>query len=385
MASEPAPCASEVAVKYLRMQLARNVGPITLRRLLDRFQTIDNVLSASAAELASVEDVGRRRADAIRRARDNEQVPRELALAAEGGVRILCVEDSDYPPLLRHIPDPPICLYVRGRLEREDALGIAIVGSRRCTHYGCEQARRFASALAGVGFTVVSGLARGIDGYSHEGALAAEGRTVAVLGNGLSGVYPPEHAGLGERVAQSGALISELPMEAAPEAGNFPRRNRIITGMCLGVIVVEAGQRSGASITARLASEYNREVFAVPGRVDSPASAGTNAMIRDGQAKLITSLEDILDELGDVGQIVKPEADTAHADAATVQPDMTARLSSDEKLVFDALGTEPEELAAIGTRCGLGLGKVASVLTVLQLKGMTRQLPGNLHLKRKPT
>ena len=375
-------CASPAARLYLRLQLTRNIGPIIVRRLLDRFGTVERILSASVAELADVEGVGSSRARAIQRAPDDGDVDRELALADQRQVRVLCLEDPDYPALLKHIPDPPLCLYVQGNLEPEDAVAVAIVGARRCTHYGTEQARRFASALAGVGFTVVSGLARGIDGRSHEGALAAGGRTLAVLGNGLSSIYPPEHAALADRVVQNGALISELPMEIVPEAGNFPRRNRIITGLCLGVLVIEASRRSGAQITARLASEYNREVFAVPGRVDSDASVGTNAMIRDGQAKLVTCLEDILDELGDVGRMVKPDADELEQGEPAEPGIPVPRLLPSEKLVYNAVGVEPTDLASICETCGLTVSQVTSTLTLLQMKGAVRQLPGNLYARR---
>jgi len=381
MAQEPGQPASPVAVKYLRLQLARHVGPVVLRRLLERFRNIDAVLAASGDQLARVKGVGPERARAILEARQQDQAERETARAAEYGVRIVCLEDADYPASLRHIPDSPICLYVRGTLQREDAVAVAMVGARRCTHYGCEQARRFGAALAGAGFTVVSGLARGIDGYSHEGALAAGGRTLAVLGNGLAHVYPPEHTELAERVAASGALLTELPLETAPEATNFPRRNRIIIGLSLGVIVVEAGRRSGALITARLASEYNREVFAVPGRLDSHASFGTNTMIRDGQAKLVACLEDVLDELGEVGRITRRAAsEPAETPAAGDAP--LPRLSTEQELVWNAVPAQPTDLASICRGCGLSVGTVTSTLTVLQLKGIVQQLPGDRFARR---
>jgi DNA processing protein len=285
----------------------------------------------------------------------------------------------DYPAQLKHIPDPPLCLYVRGSLEPADAVAVAVVGSRRCSFYGIEQTRRFASGLASVGFTVVSGLARGIDGHAHRAALAAGGRTVAVLGNGLASVYPPEHAELADQVAASGAVVSELPMLVGPEAGHFPRRNRIIVGLSLGVIVVEAGRRSGALISARLASEYNREVFAVPGRVDVDNSAGTNSMIRGGQAKLAASLEDVLDELGDVGRImVQPETDSPGQVPGAALP-----LTPEEQRVIDSIGDDEADLEVVCQRSALGVAKVTATLTSLQLKGQVRRLPGNVYARRK--
>ncbi len=375
-------CASPVAAQYLALNMAPDVGPITVRRLIEHFSDLEGVFSASTTELAQVEGVGPQRAKAIRRARDNPDLAEELARAADEGVRILCTQDDEYPAPLRHIPDPPICLYVRGTLEPTDAVAIAIVGARRCTYYGMEQARRFGSALAGAGFTVVSGLARGVDGYAHEGALAAGGRTFAVLGNGLTRIYPPEHADLGERVAHHGALIGELPMDAAPEAKNFPPRNRIIIGLCLGVLVIEAGRRSGALITARLATEYNREVCAVPGRVDSDASAGTNAMIRDGQAKLVTCLEDVLDELGDVGRIMLPEDTDANRGESATEGAAAPPLTQEERQVLDALSQEPTGPDYICEGSGLAVSKVVAVLTALQMKGLVRQLPGTRYVRR---
>ncbi|MEE9296898.1 MAG: DNA-processing protein DprA, partial [Phycisphaerae bacterium] len=257
--------ASPAALKYLRLQCAHDVGPVCTRKLVEHFGSVDKVLTASIKALEEVEGVGRYRAQAIQTARHTDAVQQAVALAAERGARIICREDEEYPKLLTHTPDPPVCLYVRGRLEPDDGLAIAIVGSRRNTHYGIEQSERFGALLARAGFTVVSGMARGADGAAHRGALSVGGRTVAVLGCGLGHVYPAEHAELAEDIVKSGALVSELPMDVPPEAKNFPPRNRIIVGMSLGVLVTECGKRSGAQISARLASEYNREVFALPG------------------------------------------------------------------------------------------------------------------------
>ncbi|MCP4247523.1 MAG: DNA-protecting protein DprA [bacterium] len=374
------------ALHYLRLKQADGVGPIIVRRLVEHFGDIENVLAASPEQLAEVDGVGLHRARAIAGARSDNGVEEEIARAADQGVRIVCPEDRDYPAQLEHVPDPPLCLYLRGRLEPGDAVAIAIVGSRRCTHYGCEQARRFAAALAGAGFTIVSGLARGIDGHAHQGALAAGGRTLAVLGNGLTRIYPPEHAALAGQVEAAGALLSELPLDAAPEAKNFPGRNRIITGLCLGVIVIEAARRSGALITARLASEYNREVFALPGRVDSETSAGTNALIRDGHAKLITCLEDVLDELGDVGHLMRPDlpnsSEPAAASGGGPAPFTPGRLTNDERVVLGAVGIEPIHQDHICRTCDLAAGAVAAALTGLQLKGAIRPLAGNLFVRR---
>ena len=381
--SSKGPVTSEVAAQYLRLHLADAIGPVLLGRLIKRFETIENVLSASMAELSQVEGIGERRSRAVFQSRDDGEVEREIERVSRTGARIICWEDEDYPPQLRHCDDPPICLYVRGRLQPEDAVALAIVGSRKCTRYGYDQARRFAGLLAGAGFTVVSGLARGIDSYAHEGALCAGGRTVAVLGSGVDVMYPAEHADLADRVIQSGAVISEDPMGSPPMADSFPRRNRIIAGMCLGVIVVEAGKRSGALITARLAGEYNREVFAVPGRVDTPTAAGTNDLIRKGAAKLVASLEDVLDELGEVGRVMAGSADEEGAGSAPAEDSaVLAALDSNERVILSCLGTEEVSIDRLAIETGLPPAKVTACLTTLQLKGLVVALPGNRFVRR---
>lgn len=369
--------ASPVAQKYLRLQSAKNVGPVCARKLIERFGSIDAVFAASVRELERVPDIGRGRAKGVWDARGSDNVGEELVAAARSGVRVICREDPDYPKLLAHICDPPVCLYVRGQLQPEDGVAVAVVGSRRCSHYGLEQAHRFGALLAQAGFTVVSGMARGADSAAHRGALEANGRTVAVMGNGLGHIYPPEHADLADEIAANGAVISELPMDTAPDAKNFPPRNRIIIGLALGVIVVEAGKPSGALITARLATEYNREVFAVPGRVDNPRARGTNALIRDGAAKLITCLEDVLDELGDVGRIMRPNAD--ETEGLTPAP----VLDEAERAIFDIITVDDTSLEHICNESKLSPAVVATTLTKLQMKGLIRQRPGNVFVRSR--
>jgi DNA processing protein len=383
---------SEIGRQYLRLHATADIGPIRFRRLLGHFGSIDAVLGASSAELQRVEGIGPQLAARIRAARSNDEwLDHEAGLAGANGVRIICQAEADYPAPLLHTPDPPICLYVRGRWEPADSLALAIVGTRRASHYGREQAIRFAQLLGRAGFTIVSGMARGIDGHAHRGALDAGARTLAVLGNGLSHIYPPEHESLAAEIERNGAVFSELPMETAPEAGNFPRRNRIIAGLCLGTIVVEAGKNSGALISARLAADYGREVFAVPGRIDHPdTTAGVNALIRDGRAKLVTSLDDILDELGDVGRIMRSrpapvssvkqtvsEATTGANDAAPNPVVPVDRLTSLERAVYDAVSRGAEDSDAIGAETQVDVGKVTAALTALELKGFVRRLPGN--------
>ena len=372
---------SKIGRQYLRLQMTADIGPIRLRNLVAHFGSLDAVLSASMAELERVERVGPHVAESIFKSRHDEDVDREIEHATACGVRIVCMEDGDYPQPLLNIPDPPICLYIRGRLEPADCVAVAIVGTRRCSHYGREQAVRFGELLGRAGFTVVSGLARGVDGHAHRGALRAEGRTIAVLGNGLTSVYPSEHETLADDIARSGAVVSELPLDAAPEAKNFPGRNRILAGLSLGVVVIEAGKQSGALITARLASEYNREVFAVPGRVDQPQyTHGVHSLVRDGQAQLVTCLEDILDELGDVGEVMRRDAAGAPRDesAGAISPcSVPGNLSPDERAVFNAVAEGADDAERISVTTEMAMAPVTAALTSLQLKGLLRRMPGN--------
>jgi len=377
---------SDVGRQYLRLHLADAIGPVLLGRLIKHFKTVDAVLGASVALLTEVEGIGERRARSVFEARDAAAVDRELEKCHAVGARVICWEDEDYPKPLRHCDDPPICLFVRGTLTAEDAVAVAVVGSRKSSRYGYDQARRVGAVLAGAGFTVVSGLARGVDSYAHDGALSAGGRTVAVLGSGVDKIYPPEHVDLAERVTHAGAVISEDPLGSPPTADSFPRRNRIIAGMCLGVLVVEASKRSGALITARLASEYNREVFAIPGRVDTPTAFGPNDLIRKGAAKLVASLEDILDELGDVGKSmgsVSGDGSRSDGNGEQIEGGVAASLNEAERAIIKTLGVEELYLDDIVKRSGIAHPQATSSLTMLQLKGAVVALPGNRFARRR--
>ena len=380
--NESSVVASSAAIEHLRWALTPEVGPILFGRLIERFGSAQAALGARAAELERVDGIGSAKAYEIARGCEQADVRQEIALAAEHSVQILCRDDEAYPALIRHIPDPPICLYVRGRMEPEDAVAIAIVGARRCTIYGREQANRFGYLCASNGLTVVSGLARGVDGESHKGAVAAGGRTLAVLGNGLKSIYPPENHPLAERITQQGALISELPMTSSPQASNFLPRNRLIAGLSLGVLVVEAARRSGSLTTARLAAEYNREVFALPGRVDSDYSQGTNRMIRDQHAKLVTCVEDIVNELGDVGDALGAASSEPPAEQRAPASAVSG-LTDAEQAVLAAIDHEEESIETIAETTGQPAAKVAATLITLQLRGLARQLPGNLFLRVK--
>lgn len=371
------PSLSPRALQYLRLSMVEGIGPILSARLVQHFGGIDAIWDARPAALRQVRGISDAIAPRLVQS-DPAAAQTEAELAARAGVRILCIEDPDYPVTLKNIPDPPPILYVQGTLDPADSVALAIVGSRHCSTYGREQAERFAALAAEAGFTIVSGLARGIDAAAHRGALIAGGRTLAVIGCGLSHLYPPDHRELADKVVARGALISEFAMGVPPDEHNFPRRNRIIAGLSLGTLVIEAPARSGALITARLASEYNREVFALPGRVDTAYSAGVHALIREGAAKLVTNLPDILDELGDVGRVLSTPAATANESPAPATP---ARVDEYEQQLLDQLGADPVSLETLTAVTGLPPARVAAAITSLQLKGLARRQPGDVYVK----
>ncbi|MGE3182874.1 MAG: DNA-processing protein DprA, partial [Phycisphaerae bacterium] len=368
---------SEAAKIHLRWALTDGVGPILFARILEKFGDAERALGAPATAFETIEGIGRAKADNIARARENDKTETELAAAAEADVTVICRDDPVYPHSLKNIPDAPIVLFVKGELIPTDQIAIAIVGSRRCSVYGSEQARRFGELLANAGFTVVSGLARGIDAFAHHGAVESGGRSIAVMGRGLQEIYPPENAALARQLLTSGAWISELPVATNVRATQFPARNRIIAGMTLGTLVVEAADRSGALITARLANEYNREVFVVPGRLQEASASGTNKLIRDGGGKLITCLEDILDELGDVGVKMRPAHDAVEPGSqhAETQP-RTPALTAVESRVLCAISADGVLQDEIIQLTSLPMSEVFATLTALELKGVMRRLPG---------
>lgn len=366
---------SEPTRDHLRWMLVSGVGPATFTRLLETFGDAQKALGASAAELSRIKGISPAGADGIARQRDQVDIQVEIDAALEHGVRIIGRPDPEYPAGLRDMPDSPIVLYVKGELRPEDAVAVAIVGTRRCSIYGSEQARRFGELLAGAGFTVVSGLARGIDAFAHHGAVDAGGRSVAVLGSGLSSIYPPENAPLAERLIQNGACITEYPMRLSVRASNFLVRNRIIAGMTLGTLVVEAPARSGALSTARFAREYNREVFALPGRAGDATAIGVNGLIRDG-AKLTMTLEDIVSELGDVGAALQRRPSQPGASAA--QPTFDFSLTAEQRRVWEATSTEARSSDQLSSEAELPIGSVLSALTALELRGLVKRLPGQM-------
>ena len=316
--------------------------------------------------------VGGETAEAIANWEQSVDLSAELKRIEEFGCHILTQTDEDYPELLRQIYDPPIVLYVKGRVSVKDKNSVAMVGSRRTTHYGLETARRLAYQLAYVGVTVVSGGARGIDTAAHQGALSAKGRTIAVLGTGINIVFPAENAELFQRIASNGAVITQFPFHRKADKQSFPIRNRIVAGMTLGTVVVEANLSSGALITSNFATEYGRQVFAVPGRIDSPQSKGCHDLIKKG-AKLCEGAEDILSEFE---YLFPPSNRPASPAESGTLPALS--LSENEQKVYDVLSNEEVPMDDIIRRSGLPASAVSVALLALEMKRLIRQLPGKL-------
>lgn len=370
----------------LRVLLAPGIGPVLHQRLHEAFGSAQAIVEAPISRFTTVEGIGRDSAEAIRRALDAAEVEREREEIEQAGAKVILKTDDDYPSMLASIPGAPPALWVRGELREEDRLSIAIVGSRQCTAYGREQAGRFASLLAQSGLTIVSGGAAGVDGEAHRGAMRVRGRTIAVLGCGLSRAFPPEHAPLFDRIAsEGGAVVSEHPMRVEPLAKNFPRRNRIISGLSLGVLVIEAAQRSGALITARLAAEeHGREVMALPGRVDSPASVGCLRLIRDGGAALVVDHADVLAQLDAANHAVRGALEAAGHDRATTAPSLfDGNLTDGQRAIVEALAEEdrllPDQIAA---RTQLPMSQLMADLTLLQIRGRVDRSHLGVKLKR---
>lgn len=354
---------------YLALVLTTGVGPITLAALLDFFETPQAVLTASPNELSEVEGVGVALARRLRSTEGIELADKVIDQCEQAGIDILLPTDRRFPRLLRELPDPPSVLYVRGEFKPSDGLAIAIVGTRGASNYGRTQAERFGRMLARAGLTIVSGLARGIDAAAHRGALDGGGRTIAVLSSGVHEIYPPQHQELAEEIVQHGALISEMPPFTKPKKGMFPQRNRLISGLSLGTLVIEAAERSGALITARHAGEQGREVFAMPGMVTSPAARGCHALIRDG-AYLTQDPEDILDQLGPLVEGIQVDAET------TVRHPAQLQLNEQEAQVLAAIDLEPTDINNVVTRSGLPVSRVLSTLSVLEMRRLIRRISG---------
>jgi DNA processing protein len=366
---------------WVALALIPGVGARTFHRLLQRFGSPEQVFAAARRSLEEIPGLKRTSIEAIKsRPAVEESTRRELARIRALNLRLLRWGTPEYPPLLSNIFDPPALLYVKGHLAPDDRRAVAVVGSRHPSGYGLTVCKKLCVELAWQGWTVVSGMARGIDSAAHVGALEGGGRTLAVLGTGLDVVYPRENRKLYGRIAGSGAVISELPLGTPPDPGNFPVRNRLISGLALGVVVVEATAKSGSLITARMALEQGRQVFAVPGPLDREGVAGPHRLIKEG-AKLVERAADITEELtpmvspGTAGGPPRPERD----EGAPGVP-----LAERERKIWHLLGVEPLHIDPIARQVGLSVAEAAEVLLRLELMGLVKQLPGTQFVRRLP-
>ncbi len=367
----------------ISLNMLPTVGPVRLRKLLEVFNEPQQILTAKRSELRKVEGIGNEVADQISNWESTVDLAGELKRVRDFGASVITQESPSYPRPLREIHAPPIVLYIWGELQERDHHAIGIIGARRTTHYGTESAKKLAYQLAYAGLTVISGLARGIDTAAHQGALAAKGRTIAVIGSGLAKLYPPENAALAENPpenaalaekirAGNGAIVSEFSTEIEPDRQTFPMRNRIISGWSHGVLVVEAGLNSGALITAAQALEQGRSVYAVPGHINAPSAMGSNRLIQQG-AKLVMDASDILDDL----QILLPETKPSPEAASRPLPP----LSDEERRVYEAIDATETSIDDIASKSELPSSVVSSTLLQLELKRLVKQLPGKYFVK----
>ena len=358
----------------LRLKLVPGIGPKTFCELVKHFGSPADVLAAAPSALRQVTGVGAKLVSAIVNAPNDASINEQLQVCVDNDIDILTAACEQYPSILHEIYDPPSVLFCSGKILPADEISIAIVGSRHCTSYGKKVTQQLARGLAMAGITIVSGLARGIDAVAHRAALEAGGRTIAVLGGGLLNVYPSEHAGLAAEIKNHGAVLSEALPHVAPKSGCFPRRNRIVSGMSLGVIVVEAGVRSGALISARLAMEQGREVFAVPGRIDNRMSQGCHKLLRDG-AKLVQSVDDVLEELGPLFTPTKINDDL------TIHHPAELKLTDQERAVLNAIGNEPTAFDLIVSTVSLPTPRVLATITILEMRRLIRRVTGTTFVR----
>ncbi|MFH1074113.1 MAG: DNA-processing protein DprA [Candidatus Firestonebacteria bacterium] len=337
------------------------ITPLAFRKLLDKYGALNNIRQEDIEKLSNC------------RKNLHKELDNELKMLKKLEVRVITIMDEEYPSSLKYISDPPYLLYVKGVLQPEDGISIGVVGCRNPTGYGKICAERFTLKLIERGFTVISGLARGIDTICHKAAVGVKGRNIAVLGSGFGRLYPPENRNLTEEIALCGAVVSEFSMFTGPDRFNFPRRNRLISGMSLGVLVIEAREVSGALITARYALEQNREVFALPGNISSEESKGPNGLIRQG-AKLVMSVEDILEELKEA----LPEEFVNKTGQAQLE---TVALTDVENKVFSVINNEPTHIDEIINVTGIKTGALATALINLEIKGFIKQFPGKMFVK----
>lgn len=355
----------------IALNMLDQIGPVRTRKMVEALGSPEAIFQASEDELARIPGVGREAVRSIIADGPGIDPVAEERKAGKQGIRIVTWMEAEYPDALKEIHDPPLALYIQGQILPADRHALAIVGTRHATHYGSSVADRLAYGLAKAGFTIVSGLARGIDTVAHEAALKAGGRTLGVLGSAIDQFYPRENLELGKKMASQGAVISEYPLGRPPDRQTFPYRNRIVAGMTMGIIVVEAGEKSGAVITANAALEQGRHVFAVPGRIDNPAARGCHGLIKSG-AKLIETIDDIVDDL----QMLIPKKIDQQATNLKKTPDVM--LSADEAAIVKALGGGGRQVDELARACGLSAARLNSLLLGLEMKKVVRTLPGRL-------
>lgn len=353
----------------IALNMVDGIGPVRVRELMQVLGSASAILEAEVADWVQAKGVGRVLAEKLKGRLRDLDVEAEIRRAEKLGARLVTCLDPEYPEMLKTIHDPPLALYVKGELKPQDRHAIAVVGSRRCTHYGTQTADRLSFQLAKQGYTVVSGLARGIDAASHQGALKGGGRTLAVLGTGIDQIYPAEHDKLAASIEGQGALISEFPVGFKPTRQSFPQRNRIVAGLCGGTLVVEAARGSGAMMTVDFATEFGRLVFAVPGRIDNPGAGGCNGLIKNG-AKLVEDVDDILEEF----EYLIPPKPEGREDPEHVKPKV--QLNAVETKILDSLGREDVEQDRLIRESGLSASEVATALLTLEMKRQIKSLPG---------
>jgi DNA processing protein len=354
---------------FIALNMVPHLGPVRLRRLLEIFDSPEQVLSAKRNELQRIDGLNQTLVDSLVSWEDVVDLPQELARIRDFEASVLTLEDADYPALLREIHDPPTVLYVWGKIEPRDHHAVGVVGSRRTSHYGLECAKKISYQIAYAGLTVVSGLARGIDTASHQGALAAKGRTIAVLGTGLHHLYPAENRALAEKIVAAGAVVTEFPMDTTPDRQTFPMRNRIISGWGFGLLVVEAGIHSGALISASQAADQGRNLYAIPGPIDRPTSHGANRLIQQG-AKLVMSVDDILEDV----QTLFPKA-------PALSPSKPPDLGGDLLKVYEAIKSRETSIDEIIQGSGISAGSTTVALLQLEMRHLVKQLPGKNFVK----
>ncbi len=357
----------------IALNMVPGIGGTIVRHILSTFDSASQFLEAGPSAWRTVDGIGEALSTQLSHILENGEAEEEREKAKKRNIDLVTFKEDRFPDLLKQVDDHPILLSVRGNLPIDQSQTMAIVGTRGCTFYGRKQAKRFATMLAHRGYTVVSGLARGIDSHAHEGVVQAGGSTIAVLGSGLNHVYPPENEELADDICEDGALISELPLDTPPEGRNFPQRNRIISGLSRGVLVVEAPGRSGALITAQLALEQNREVFSIPGNIDSPESEGCNRLIQEGAVPVI-DVDDILDHLPDYASSdASTEMDDATSPAAESDPSFQ---NEAQETVFSTLSSRPKSIDEITNEIDINPSRIAGILTTLEMNGLVEQHPG---------